>query len=317
MNQLSSCLSKSVAAAVLVTAAVLASPAQAQQRLSLSERIERLEQQASGRGGAQGGIDLVNQIQALQSQVQTLQGQVEELRHQLGEAQGRAKDQYIDLDSRIGRIEGRSGAGAVAPAAPAGSQDPGLSDIELGASPPADTNSLTPADASLASPDDQDRTGAVAAGSSAIGTSATNMPPATDLPSAPADPEAEKRAYDEAFSALKDGRYAESARRFQSFIAQYPNTDLTGNAYYWLGESYYVTQNYRVALDTFNTLLSRFPQNQKAPDALLKTGYCQYELKQWDAAESTLNSVVETYPNTTVARLAQGRLRALKLENRR
>ena len=152
--------------------------------------------------------------------------------------------------------------------------------------------------------------------SSSIEAPATASAPPPD-PAASTDPEAEKRAYDEAFSALKDGRYSESARRFQSFIDQYPSADLTGNAYYWLGESYYVTQNYRVALDTFNTLLSRFPQNQKAPDALLKTGYCQYELKQWDAAEATLNNVLTTYPNTTVARLAQGRLRALQLENRR
>ncbi|MBN8482045.1 MAG: tol-pal system protein YbgF, partial [Xanthomonadales bacterium] len=131
------------------------------------------------------------------------------------------------------------------------------------------------------------------------------------------DPAAEKRAYDEAFMALKDGRYAESARRFQSFTSQYPDSDLAGNAYYWLGESYYVTQNYRVALETFDTLLARFPSNQKAPDALLKTGYCQYELKQWDAAERTLTDVTTRYPETTVARLAQGRLRALRLETRR
>ena len=297
--------SRCLAAAVLVTAAALATPAIAQQRLSLAERVERLEQQASGRGGAQGSIELVNQVQALQSQVQVLQGQIEELRHQLSEAQGRAKDQYIDLDSRIGRIEGRSG-GAMAPAASPAPADQGLQDIELGTPPQGDTNSLTPDDAQLAPPDDAGASAPMASDSTAA-----------DLVPDTADPEAEKRAYDEAFSALKDGRYSESARRFQTSIAQYPDGDLTGNAYYWLGESYYVTQNYRVALETFGTLLSRFPQNQKAPDALLKTGYCQYELKQWDAAEATLNSVVETYPNTTVARLAQGRLRALKLENRR
>ena len=297
--------SRCLAAAVLVTAAALATPAIAQQRLSLAERVERLEQQASGRGGAQGSIELVNQVQALQSQVQVLQGQIEELRHQLSEAQGRAKDQYIDLDSRIGRIEGRSG-GAMAPAASPAPADQGLQDIELGTPPQGDTNSLTPDDAQLAPPDDAGASAPMASDSTAA-----------DLVPDTADPEAEKRAYDEAFSALKDGRYSESARRFQTYIAQYPDGDLTGNAYYWLGESYYVTQNYRVALETFGTLLSRFPQNQKAPDALLKTGYCQYELKQWDAAEATLNSVVETYPNTTVARLAQRRLRALKLENRR
>ena len=56
--------------------------------------------------------------------------------------------------------------------------------------------------------------------------------------------------------------------------------------------------------------------SQKAPDALLKVGYCEYEMKKWDQAEATLNQVVQKYPDTTVARLAQGRLRALKLEAR-
>jgi tol-pal system protein YbgF len=296
----------SLTAAVLVTAAVFAGSASAQQRLSLSERIQRLEQQASG--GSQGSVDLVNQIQALQSQVQALQGQVEELRHQLDGAQQRAKDQYIDLDSRIGRIEGTR-TGAAAPAtAPTIGQDGGLQDIQLGSStaPDANTgNTSSSSDTSMAPIDTPRDMGQANDGQS------------LDPDQSTIDPEAEKRSYDEAFSALKDGRYSESARRFQAFIDEYPNADLTGNAYYWLGESYYVTQNYRVALDTFNTLLARFPQNQKAPDALLKTGYCQYELKQWDVAESTLNNVIATYPNTTVARLAQGRLRALQLENRR
>jgi len=61
--------------AAVLGAAVVALPASAQ-RLSLAERVERLEQQqASGQGG--NAVDLVNQNQALQQQVQTLQGQVE------------------------------------------------------------------------------------------------------------------------------------------------------------------------------------------------------------------------------------------------
>ena len=137
------------------------------------------------------------------------------------------------------------------------------------------------------------------------------MPP-PNVPAAPAeDP---KAAYDAAFGALKDGRYAEAARRFQTFIQQHPNDDLTPNAYYWLGESYYVTQNYPISQDTFRKLLAQYPNSQKAPDALLKVGYCQYEQKQWAQAETTLNQVVQQYPNTMVANLAQGRLRALKLE---
>ena len=131
------------------------------------------------------------------------------------------------------------------------------------------------------------------------------------------DPAAEKAAYDSAFTALKDGRYAESARRFQAFVNEHPQSDLAGNAYYWLGESYYAAENFGVAKDTFETLLTRYPTSAKAADALLKVGYCQYETKQWDAAEATLNDVVDRYPNSQAARLAQGRLRALKLDARR
>lgn len=297
-------LGKAYAAAVVMTVAVAATPAIAQQRLSLAERVERLEQQTAR---PQGGIDQVNQMQALQSQVQALQGQIEELKHQLGEMQRRGKDQYVDLDTRLGRLEG---GGARGPAAAAAPVDQGMQDIQLGVPAQGTSGSLTSDDASL-SP----------AGDAPVRTESLSRPPvaasAPTIPVTSADPASEKRAYDEAFVALKDGRYAESARRFQTFTEIYPDSELAGNAYYWLGESYYVTQNYRVALETFNTLLSRFPSNQKAPDALLKTGYCQYELKQWDAAEKTLTDVGTRYPDTTVARLAQGRLRALKLENRR
>ena len=75
-------------------------------------------------------------------------------------------------------------------------------------------------------------------------------------------------------------------------------------------------QNYRVALETFNGMLKRYPQSPKAPDALLKVGYCQFEMKDFARAEATLNEVVHRYPDTTVARLAEGRLRALRVEGR-
>ena len=296
-------------AAFVAAVAAFAEPAQAQ-RLSLAERVDRLEQQASGQA-AGSAVDRVNQMSALQSQVQALQGQVEELRHALEQSQQRARDQYVDLDSRLARLEGRApgaapaaGAAVAGAAAQAGNQPP---DIDLGS--PANGNPPSTADAGNLTPSDQAATppGEVPVASADI-----------DAPTTvPGDPAVEFAAYNEAFQALKDGRYADSARRFQSFIDQYPNSELTSNAYYWLGESYYVTQDYQIAEQSFQTLLQRYPKSQKAPDALLKTGYSQYELKQWDQAEATLNQVVQTWPDSTAARLAQGRLRALKLETRR
>lgn len=298
-------------AAFTAAVAMFAAPAGAQQRLSLAERVDRLEQQANGQGGGN-AVELVNQISALQQQVQSLQGQVEELKHALDDAKQRNKEQYIDLDSRIGRLEGHGGAAAPAPSARNGApRDESLPDVDLGgqqrngAPPPPRAAATGGAVGSLT---DADRA-ALPPGSGSAGNPSAAA-------AAAGDPAAESSSYNEAFAALKDGRYAESARRFQTFIDQYPSSDLTANAYYWLGESYYVTQNYKIAQQSFETLLQRYPNSQKAPDALLKIGYSQYEQKQWDDAEATLNKVVQAYPDTTVARLAQGRLRALKMENR-
>lgn len=303
MRAISNLFGARITVAVALAAATVSLPAAAE-RLSLAERVAALEAQAQA---GQGNLDLVNQLQALQTEVQQLNGLVEQLRHQLDEQKERGKQQYIDLDSRIGRLEG--GGGASAPASSGR-----LEDIQLGA--PNGASSDTPAAASTdpalspGTPPPAAMPGAAAPRAPET-TAAVAPPPATG---ARFDPAAEKASYDEAFAALKEGRYAESVRRFQAFIDAYPNSELTANAYYWLGESYYVTQNYRVSLDTFQTLLKSYPDSQKAPDALLKTGYCQYELKQWEPAKATLTRVVQKYPDTTVARLAQGRLRALQSE---
>ncbi|MFT7531829.1 MAG: TolA-binding protein, partial [Gammaproteobacteria bacterium] len=52
----------------------------------------------------------------------------------------------------------------------------------------------------------------------------------------------------------------------------------------------------------------------KQPDSLLKIGYTHYELKQWDQARAALTQVQEQYPGTTVARLAENRLRSMRVE---
>ncbi|MGA9341037.1 MAG: YbgF trimerization domain-containing protein, partial [Rhodanobacteraceae bacterium] len=240
--------STSLGAAALAAVALLAcAPLASAQRLSLAERVARLEQQANAQNDS-GSISLVNQVQALQSQVQALQGQIEELKHQVEQSQQRAKDQYIDLDSRIGRLEGRA-PGAAAPPPPGAATDQHLNDVDLGA------NSATPPPPTTPPPQ--------ASNPEQDSDAGANLGTGQQLPSddtgAPTDADAEKEAYDQAFGALKDGRYAESARRFQSFIDAYPSSALSGNAAYWLGESYYVTQNYRIALQTFQNLLEKYP----------------------------------------------------------
>lgn len=123
----------------------------------------------------------------------------------------------------------------------------------------------------------------------------------------------ERGAYNTAFDALKAGQYVDSARLFSDFLQAYPSGAYAPNALYWLGESYYVTQNYELAQQQFQALLDRYPTHDKAPGALLKVGLSQYGLKQMDAAERTLAQVSQRFPGTDAARTADDRLRAIQL----
>lgn len=127
----------------------------------------------------------------------------------------------------------------------------------------------------------------------------------------------ERSGYTHAFDALKSGDYAESARRFRDFLGLFPSGQYAPNAMYWLGESYYVTQNYALAGEQFQGLLDRHPDHDKAAGALLKLGLSQYGLKQYDAADATLRAVMQRYPGSDVARTADDRLRALELSRAR
>jgi tol-pal system protein YbgF len=276
---------RSVKLATLAAALVAAASASAQ-RASLSDRVQRLEAQAASQNNAQANIETLNRVNALQQEISSLRGLVEQLQNENAQLKQAAREQYVDLDSRLARLEG--GAAPVANAAnPAAAADPAAAPV---APPPAAAPAAPSAPRGVVAD--------VASGGAA---------PA-------ADPAGERPMYDSAFQALRDGDYAEASRRFQAYLEAYPAGTLAPNAWYWLGESYYVTQNYDVALTAFESLLQSFPDSNKAPDALLKLGYCQFELGRAPQGEATLRDVIARFPGSDAARLAQSRLRSLALD---
>ncbi len=133
-------------------------------------------------------------------------------------------------------------------------------------------------------------------------------------PSTVVAPAAESLAYQAAHNSLiKQGDAVAASRQFQDFLQTYPNSKLAPNAWYWLGESYYIIQNYALALKSFDILNQQFPDSSKAPDSLLKTAYCHIELKVIDKGKKELEQLIAKYPNHPVADMARGRLRGLSL----
>ena len=201
-------------------AALAATGAQAQSRPSLADRVAALEARDQAQG--QQNIDLLNRISQLESDVKQLRALVEQMQNDNQQAGDRAKAQYIDLDSRIGRLE------AAAQQAPA--------QVPPGATrPPSAAAKVPVAHSASVAP-----------------------PPAAQLATAaPANGANADAAYRAAFDAMKAEHYADSAKQFNDFVQQHPDSALAPNAYYWMGESYYVTQNYQYALQAFQTVVER------------------------------------------------------------
>ena len=72
------------------------------------------------------------------------------------------------------------------------------------------------------------------------------------------------------------------------------------NALYWLGESYYVTQNYQLALDSSSACSAAIPTHDKAPGRAAQGRLLsQYELQgRSKPPRRTLTEVVARYPGT-------------------
>ncbi|RYZ73769.1 MAG: tol-pal system protein YbgF [Lysobacteraceae bacterium] len=260
--------------ASLVIAAALAAAAPAHaQRQSLADRVAALEIQSAN---DRGNTDLLNQVTQLRTEMQQLRDLVEQLQNENEKLKQTSRDQYLDLDGRLNRLEG-----GTVPVTPAATTPP--------VAPPAKSSAAAPAATAERPPSVRGDVGAMASAGD------------------------ERAAYNVAFDALKGGNYADSAQLFLSFLELYPNGAYSPNAIYWLGESYYVTQNYQLAAQQFRALLDRYPTHDKAAGSLLKLGLSEYGLGKVDEAERTLGEVLARYPGTDVARTADDRLRSMQL----
>ncbi|MBY0439024.1 MAG: hypothetical protein K2W80_12595, partial [Burkholderiales bacterium] len=90
----------------------------------LSTRINQLENALK----SQSLLDVLNQVEALQAEMRKLRGQQEVLTHAIETAARRQRDMYIDLDSRLKRLEtaAPSPAPGVPPVVPVAPSAPGL-----------------------------------------------------------------------------------------------------------------------------------------------------------------------------------------------
>ena len=98
-------------------------------------------------------------------------------------------------------------------------------------------------------------------------------------------------------------------QEFSDYIKFYPNTDLAGNSYYYLGELQFKQANYQQAVQSYEQVLQNFPSGNKAASAQLKKGFALLELGKQDEGVSELRHLIQRYPHSPEALQARERLR--------
>ncbi|MDE0798098.1 MAG: tol-pal system protein YbgF [Nitrosomonadaceae bacterium] len=241
---------------------------QEQSRLQ-EARIVKLEEVTN-----QAIIGLHNQIEELRREFSKLNGQIEVLANDIQLSQNRQKDFYIDLDSRLRRIEqpvvGSDTDSSVVEGAP-------VAVAAVVAVP------VPPVAAVVAVP---------------------LVPVASDTVAT----DAESSDYQEAFNMFKIGRFKGAISKFKSFIENYPTSKLLPSSHYWIGNSYYAMRDFKRAIYVQQELVKDFPDSVKVPDAMLNIASSQKEINYTTASQKTLKDLIAKYPISEAAKKAKLRL---------
>jgi len=117
--------------------------------------------------------------------------------------------------------------------------------------------------------------------------------------------------YRSAYEDYMRGNYDLASQGFRDYMARWPDTELTDNALYWIGECLDAQGEPEEALTIFTQVLEDYPTSDKAAAAQLKKGLLY--LKMDDQAQGVvhLQYVVYEFPGTREADLARERLRSL------
>jgi tol-pal system protein YbgF len=263
-------------------------------------RLERLEQQitdlqgvvaaveslaksnaggGSGYAAAAGGGASSDQVRQLSEQIADLTQRIERLEARLGEGGGGGGGGSSAPQPQRG---GDLGYGA----SPAGGFEDKQQLPPLGG-PPAPAYS--PRQSAAAAPARSNSYDAAAAGAGA-GAGAV----AASTGGSPA-----RALFDQGYGALNRREYSAAEGYFQQFLEQYPSDQLAGNAQYWLGETAFVSGEYKTAADRFLKTFTTYPTSERAPEALLKLAISLRRLGNTSDACATFSELTQRYPKAS------------------
>lgn len=258
----------------------------AQEISTMNDRLSRLErdltylqkqvyQNGAGAGAAPGAPsgNSTAQIQQIQEEMRQLRGQFEQVQYTNARLQNELKRLSEDVDYRLQEIEKKQNEQQRTADEEISEDEAPLEEDEVQDEP--------------VKPEDNPAQYEPSSGANAV--------PKSE--SAPKSFENASAHYSYAFKLMNERKFEAASESFSEFVKKYPKDPLSANAYYWLGESYYVRSDYTKAAEGFRNGFEAAPKGQKAPDNLLKLGMSLSGLKRNDQACVVFKQLISKYGN--------------------
>lgn len=136
--------------------------------------------------------------------------------------------------------------------------------------------------------------------------------PKKTAPERVAKKETPENLYEEALDAYKSGKFGKAREMMGTIIRKYPDNSLSGNAQFWIAETYYAEKAYADAILAYEDLLQKYKGHNKVPAALLKQAFSFLELGDEKAARGILRELIENHPDSEQAKIAKDKLKILE-----
>lgn len=237
---------------------------------TLNRAVYKGEKPPAGAGGGvsdAASSDMIDRLQRMENEIRDLTGKVEQQSYDMQQIQQKLEALTQDSGMRLDTIEGQLRA---TPPQAAIQQPP------VGMPPQPSTPMV-----------DLSNSGSVMVDPAVVVTGKETGVDATDAAG----------LYEQGFGEIKQQNYEAAEKTFASFIKKYPDHALSANAYYWLGETYYVRKDYKQSSRVFAESYKKFPDGPKGADNLLKLGMSLAGLGKKDDACVALGQLRKQYPN--------------------
>jgi tol-pal system protein YbgF len=278
---------------------------QVQQLMDAVARLQQANDERMGvlRSLVQQTADSVNKMSATVSSLQTsLQGQQEGAAAKTDQLSGQIQslnDSIDELKARLGRMEKSLGA--------IQSQQQSNAAILGNMAQPA--TSTGPAPSTTPSTGSPIPAGNVPPAGSPIpsGGPAEAQPVAAPIANGPSSSEMYRAAYSDYMA----GKYPVATSEFNELIKAYPDDNLSGNGYFYVGEIDLRTQKPTAAVHAYDHVIEHYPDNPKIPAAHLHKAEAMISMRQSDAGVRELRALIQRFPNSPEAAQARARLATL------